>query len=134
MPMLTALCRLGRDAEVKKVGSDSVCNLALAYNLSRKDKDGKKPSVWVDAALWGKRAETLAPYLKKGISVVVSISDPYIRTFKKNDGTDSFVLAGQISEIEFAGGPAKVAEPKPAPTPAPVPEAAGFGPDDDIPF
>lgn len=133
MAVITALCRLGRDAEVKKVGSDSVCNLALAYNLSRKGADGKKPSVWMDAALWGKRAETLAPYLKKGISVVVTISDPYIRTFKKNDGTDSFVLAGQVSEIEFAGGPAKTAEPKAAPTPAPVPQAAGdFS--EDVPF
>ena len=132
MSIITGLMRLGRDAEVKQTsGGDSVANLALAYNYGKKS-DGKQPTQWVDASLWGKRAEALAPYLTKGTAVVVTLSDPHIKTFIKQDGTSSSVVAGQVIDIAFAGGPAKPAEPKPAPKPDPQP--ASIGPDDDIPF
>ncbi len=133
MAILTGFMRLGRDAEVKTVGNDSVSNLALAYELSRKGPDGKRPTVWVDAALWGKRAETLAPYLLKGTPLVVTLSDPMIRTYKKKDGGEGFTLAGQVIDITFAGK-APEAAPKPAPTPAPVPAASSGFVEDDIPF
>src|SRR3546814_3545398 len=66
MAILTGLMRLGRDAELKyTAGGDAIANLALAYNYGKKE-NGKQPSQWVDAALFGKRAESLAQYLTKG--------------------------------------------------------------------
>lgn len=133
MAIITGLMRLGRDAEVKQTsGGDPVANLALAYNYGKK-VDGKQPTQWVDAALWGKRAEALAQYLTKGTAVVVTLSDPYIKTFTKQDGTQSSVIAGQVIDIAFAGGPAK-SEDKPKPAPAPVSSAGGGFASDDIPF
>lgn len=133
MSIVSGLMRLGRDAEVKQTSAgDSVANLALAYNYGKK-VDGKQPTQWVDAALWGKRAESLAQYLTKGTAVVVTLSDPYIKTFTKQDGTQSSVLAGQVIDITFAGAPAKT-EDKPKPAPKPVEQPASIGPDDDIPF
>jgi single-strand DNA-binding protein len=137
MAILTGLMRLGRDAEVKKVGNDSVANLALAYELSRKGDDGKKPTVWVDGALWGKRAEALAQYLTKGTAVVVTLNDPHVRTYPKKDGTQGFALTGQVIDITFAGGPAKASDKpaeKPKPAPAPVNNGGFDDPDDSIPF
>lgn len=135
MAIITGLMRLGRDAEVKKVGSDSVSNLALAYELSRKGDDGKRPTVWVDGALWGKRAEALAQYLTKGTAVVVTLNDPHVRVYPKKDGTQGFALTGQVIDITFAGGPGK-AQDKPAekPKPAPAPTPSGDFGDEDVPF
>lgn len=125
MAILTGFMRLGRDAEIRKVGGDSVCNLALAYNHGKK---ADNLTQWVDASLWGKRAEALAQYLTKGTGVVVTLSDPAIRTYKKKDGSEGFTLAGNVIDLTFAGGGEKK-ETKPAPKPT-----TQDGPDDDIPF
>lgn len=136
MAILTGLMRLGRDAELKTPGnSDPVCNLALAYNYGRK-VDGKQPSQWIDASLWGKRAEALAPHLKKGTSVVVTLEDVHVRTFQKQDGTAGSALSGRVMAIEFAGRPPEAA-PKPTPPPRPAaapPPTTGFQDDETIPF
>ena len=67
MATLTGLFTLGRDAETRVTqGGTTVVQLAVAYNYGRKGEDGKKPSQWVRASMFGKQAETLAPYLTKG--------------------------------------------------------------------
>lgn len=65
------LARLGRDAELRTTGNgDTVATLALAFTRRVK---GEKLTQWVDGALWGKRAESLAPYLLKGGLVAVTL-------------------------------------------------------------
>jgi single-strand DNA-binding protein len=41
-----------------------VANVSLAFTYGKKGDDGKRPTQWVDASLWGQRAESLAPYIK----------------------------------------------------------------------
>lgn len=146
--MLHGLCRLGQDAEVRSTSNgDVVAHLSLAFNHGQKDSNGKRPTQWVKAALWGKRAETLAEYLTKGTALVVSLEDPHIETFDKRDGTQGATLAARVGNLEFAGSPAQAPAPAPrqappqrerAPAPAPRPAArapTGFDDmDDDIPF
>lgn len=129
--MLTQLFRIGRDAEVRKLpDGESVCNLALAYNYGPK-KDGKQESQWVDATLWGKRADSLAQYLTKGTAIVASLQDVHVRTFKKKDGSEGATLEGRIVELQFAGSQQRAPEPKPAPKAA---ASANDFHDDSIPF
>jgi single-strand DNA-binding protein len=105
MAQLISVFRIGRDAELRHTaGGDPVVSLSLAYNYGRKGDDGNKPSQWIDATLWGKRAESLAPHLKKGQQVYCVINEPHIETYQKNDGSQGFKLAGTIAEIEFVGG------------------------------
>lgn len=133
MAVLTGLFRLGRDAEIRvTAGGDSVCQMALAYNYGQK-KDGKQPSQWIDASLWGKRGESLAQYLTKGTSIVATLEDVYVRTFKKQDGSEGSALSGRVLAIQFAGKPSEGSA-KPAAKPAPkAAEPAPFV-DDDVPF
>lgn len=146
MAQIIGLMRLGRDAEIRYTASgEAVANLALAYNYGKKGEDGKQPSQWVDASLWGKRAEALAQYLTKGTALVVTLSDVHVRIYEKKDGGMGATLAGRIADVEFAGKPADQAQ-KPAPRvnanqPPPTArqqaersaESAPFA-DDDIPF
>ena len=141
MTTLFGLARIGRDAELRTTGqNEHVCSLSLAFSYGRKGADNKRPTQWVEGALWGKQAEALAQYLVKGQQVVVTIEDVHIETFRKSDNTDAVKLAGRVSKIDFAGSPPnQAAAPAPRPpAPAPAPRqrpSSGFDDmDDDIPF
>ena len=141
MAQLTGLFTLGRDAETRTTqGGTTVVQLAVAYNYGRKGDDGKKPSQWVRASMFGKQAEALAPHLTKGKQVSLVIQDLHIATFQKQDGSTGTSLEGVADFDDFARGVKQDGQaPAPAPRPAPVPPAAnkssGFDDmDDDIPF
>lgn len=132
------LARIGRDVEVRfTANGEAVASLALAFTYRLK---GEKATQWVEASLWGKRAEALAPYLRKGGLIAVTVDDVHIETYEGKNGTGT-KLVGRVSDVELAGGgqEAEQAEkPKPAPAraaPKPVPASSGFeSMDDDIPF
>jgi single-strand DNA-binding protein len=106
MPTLTDVGRIGRDAELRYTpDSTAVINLAIACEYGRKGTDNKKPTQWVDATLWGKQAEALAPYLVKGQQVHFTIDDAHVETFTKTAGGEGFKLTGRIIVIKFAGPP-----------------------------
>jgi single-strand DNA-binding protein len=105
MPTLTDVGRIGRDAELRYTpGGDAVINLALACDYGRK-VDGKRPTQWVDATLWGKQAEAMAPYLLKGQQIYFTMDDTHIETYAKTGGGEGFKLTGKIIVIKFAGSP-----------------------------
>lgn len=148
MPM-TELFTLGRDAVLRQAGANntSVVNLALAYQYGRKKdpETGKLPTCWVDGALFGARAEALAPYLLKGTKVVVTLEHIHISPGRdKGDGTSyAPTIKGEIIALTLAGSPqqagtpaaAPAPRPAPAPAPRPAPAPTGFADmDDDIPF
>ena len=114
MAKLFGLARLGRDAEIRYIPSgEAVASLSLAFSYGKKGADGKRPTQWVDGALWGKRAEALAPYLLKGSLIAVTLEDVHIETFRKQDGTDGVKLAGRVIDVELAGGKDDRAAPAP---------------------
>ena len=136
-----ALARLGRDAEIRTTSQgESVATLALAISYGRKGSDGNRPTQWVDAALWGKRAEALAPYLTKGGLVSVLLEDVHIETFDGKNGP-GHKLAARVVDLELASpkqaGAAPAPRQAPAPRPAPAP-SGGHGFEemggDEIPF
>ncbi|MFT0547450.1 single-stranded DNA-binding protein [Allopusillimonas ginsengisoli] len=142
MANLTGLFRLGRDAELRYTPSgDAVANLALAFNYGKK---ADNTSQWIDATIWGKRAEALAQYLVKGQQVFAVIDDPHIETYQKRDGGEGFKLTGRISNIEFAGARPQEAQgqrqqqaapPQQQRQPAPQQRPANLADlDDSIPF
>lgn len=137
MAKLIGLARLGRDAEQRyTAGGDAVANLALAFNYGKK-QDGKQPTQWVDASLWGKRAEALSQYLTKGTAIVVTLSDVHVEEFQRKDGGQGSKLVARVDDLEFAGSGGEQrqqAAPAPAPAPAPQQGDAGGGLDGDVPF
>lgn len=102
--ILTGLARLGRDATVRHIASgEAVADISLAFNYGRKGADGKQPTQWIEASLWGKRAESLAQYLTKGSAVCVVLEQPHIETYETRDGRPGHKLAARVVDIEFAG-------------------------------
>lgn len=152
MAKLYGLMRLGRDAEIRRTpGGDAVCNLSLAYNYGQKPEGGERPTQWIDASLWGKRAESLAEFLTKGSLHLFTLSDVHIETYTDKEGYEAFKLAGRVDDVELGPrkegapsggtqGSASGAQRRPyggaAPSPSPAPAAAGQSSidDGDVPF
>ena len=156
MTLYVGIFRSGRDADLRHTNSgEAVANLALAADYGKPGADGKRPTQWVDAALFGKRAEALAPHITKGTALFCSIEDVHIEQYDKKDGSTGAKLIGRIGQIEFAGpkqsssegqaprqqraqeqGGYRSSEPRRAPASKPSPKTGtGFDDmDDDIPF
>ena len=140
---LIGLARLGRDAEARTVGDNTVANLSLAFDYYDPKAEKKRSTTWIDAALGGKQATSLEQYLIKGQQVCVTVDDLHMETYQGRNG-DGTKLVGRVTSIKLAGGrqdgqqtaaPAPARAPAPAPRPAPAPAAGGFdNMDDDIPF
>jgi single-strand DNA-binding protein len=132
------LARIGRDAEIRYTpGGAAVANVSLAFTYGKKGDDGKRPTQWVDASLWGQRAESLAPYIKKGSQIVAYLEDVSIQTFTKGDGTSATKMVARLVDLEFvAGGEQASSQPKPQPRPqaAPAQDSEFDDMDADIPF
>jgi single-strand DNA-binding protein len=133
------LARIGKDAEVRYTpGGAAVANVSLAFTYGKKGDDGKRPTQWVDASLWGQRVESLAPYLTKGKQIVAYLEDVHIQTYTKGDGTQASKMAARIADLEFvAGGEQTESQPRQQPKPQAAPQSQGSGfddMDDDIPF
>lgn len=139
------LARLGRDAEIRHTpAGEPVCNLSLAVSYGQKQADGNRPTQWIDAALWGKRAEVLAPYLLKGSVHCFTLDDLHIETFQGKNGEGTKLVA-RVLDVEL--GP-RAGDAKPAQQSAPATQqpsqheqqkANGYQPsvadfDEDIPF
>ena len=140
----SGLFRIGRDAELRFLpDGTAVANVSLAFNFGKTGSDGKRPTQWIDAAMFGKRAEVLAPMLTKGSQHVFHLSDLHIETFTGKNG-EGHKLAGRVEDVELTdrrdGQQAQAPAPRPAapaPRPAPAPRQAPSGfddMDDDIPF
>jgi len=62
----TAAGNLGKDAETRQAGKDTVTSFSVA---TQRMVGKEKVTTWIDCSIWGKRGEGLAPYLKKGSTV-----------------------------------------------------------------
>ena len=116
MPQLTDIGRIGRDAELRYTTGQNptaVVALTLACDYGRKGQDGKKPTQWVEAVIFGKQAEALAPYLVRGQLMHFTIDDVHIEEFKRTDGAPGNKLTGKVIAIKFAGSPPQGSQPQP---------------------
>ena len=68
MNNITVAGQLGKDSEIRTLSNG---DLVLSFSVA--DSQGReKPTIWWRCSLFGKRAESLAPYLTKGASVTVT--------------------------------------------------------------
>jgi len=135
------LARIGKDAEVRFTpGGTAVANVSLAFTYGKKGEDGKRPTQWVDASIWGQRAEPMAPYLLKGKQIVAYLEDVHLQTYTKGDGTQNTKMVARLADLEFVSDnsdhkPTQKPQSAPQSRPAPQSQGSGFDDmDDDIPF
>jgi len=97
---------LGRDAELRYTpGGAAVATLNLATTEVFKDREGQKKedTQWHRIILWGKTAETLQDYLKKGKQIYVE-GKLQTRKWKDKDGNDKYTTEVRGDRVVLLGG------------------------------
>ena len=132
------LARIGKDAEVRYTpGSTAVANVSLAFTYGKKGDDGKRQTQWVDASLWGQRAEGMAPYLLKGKQIVAYLEDVHLQTYTKGDGTTNTKMVARLADLEFISDNSDhkpTQKPQSAPQSKPAQDSGFDDFPDDVPF
>ena len=90
-----------KDAELRFTpGGTPVANFPLAVREYR--KSGDKQTLFLDLVSWGKRAEALSPYLKKGKGIMVDGRLDITKRSADNGKTYTNVRV-YVGELEFLG-------------------------------
>lgn len=105
MNNVTIAGQLGRDAEVRFLpNGDPVAKFSVADSQG-KDSQGKdKETIWWTCQLFGKRAQSLAPYLLKGQSVTISGSITNIKQYTDKNGVQKISTDVRVNDVALQGG------------------------------
>lgn len=141
MNKFIAIGRLGQDIELRyTAGGDAVANFSLALSDDYKDA---KNTYWPRFSVFGKQAETLQQYTKKGdrLAVVAKFTE---RKYTDKQGQERNVIEFRLESFELLGarsGQQESQQPSGrASQPQSSPSFAASAPkgadefDDDIPF
>lgn len=147
----TCIGRLGRDPEVRFMpNGDAAVNISLAVGKSWKDKNSgekKETTTWVPVSFFGKTAEIIGEYCKKGSQLLIT-GEFSMRKYTDKDGNEKQITEIKGDRMQLLGGrpdgagggqqgaPAqRQAAPAQRQAPAQRPAAGGFDDmDSDIPF
>lgn len=101
MNVFTAVARIGADAEQRYTQSgDSI----VSFNGAVDSGFGQnKVTTWIKFNLWGKRGESVFPYLKKGGQVGVS-GELSNRKWTGKEGQDRYSLEVRLNDVTLLGG------------------------------
>lgn len=133
--------RLGRDPELTYLANDTaVCNFSIAVGKKWRSKDGdaQEKTVWVNVKAFGKLAEVMGEYLRKGSRVCIG-GELDIRKYTAKDGTEKYateIIANHLTMLDSKKDGETRSERPAQQQAAPATSGGGFGgdPDDDIPF
>ncbi len=129
---------LGKDPEMRYTPSGTpVTNFNIATSRKYTGSDGQqvKETAWFRVSVFGKQAETVAQYLKKGSACLVEgrlIPDPQSggpRTFQRQDGSTGASFEVHGNTVRFLSSRAEGGTPA-----AESAEEAPAVAEDDIPF
>jgi single-strand DNA-binding protein len=131
--------RIGRDPETKTLSSgDMACNFSIAVGKKWRDKasgETKEQTTWVRCSAFGKTAELIGMYAKKGSQMRVN-GELSVRKFTDQAGVEKESTEIRVQDFQLLGGRPDGAAPAAAPAraPAAAPRAAAAAADDDVPF
>lgn len=129
MNSITVAGNLGKDAEMRHLNDGTpVASFSVADSQGR-----EKPTIWWNCSIFGKRAESLAPYLIKGSQVTVTgtVSE---REWADKSGQVRKSMDVRVQDVALQGGKREGTTPTKTPDGQTAHMPVGDGLDDSIPF
>ena len=121
------LGNIGKDPEVRETKAGNIVNLVMATSEKYTDKSGQKQenTEWHNLVVFGKLADVVAKYVKKGDKLYVEGSIT-TRKWEDKEGNTRYNTEIKVRDLTMLGGGEKKAQPV----------AAGIDDDDqsDLPF
>ena len=128
---------LGRDCDTRHTAAgDAVVSFSVGVKAGFGDK---ATTTWANCAMFGKRCEAVAQYLKKGTLVGI-VGEVNLREYQDKEGQKRYSLDVRVNDLTLLGGKSDRSEsapsqPKQAPRNAQgAPKTSFEDMDDDIPF
>jgi single-strand DNA-binding protein len=98
---------VGKDPELKKTSANkSFCRFSLATTETWKDQSGEKKSKteWHQIVAWGKQAESIVKFVKKGQEIIVNGKIEYQTVEDKNDSSKKVTFTSiKLIDFDFCG-------------------------------
>ena len=121
------LGNIGKDPEVRETKAGNIVNLVMATSEKYTDKSGQKQenTEWHNLVVFGKLADVVAKYVKKGDKLYVEGSIT-TRKWEDKEGNTRYNTEIKVRDLTMLGGGEK----------KPQPVAVGIDDDDqsDLPF
>lgn len=94
--------RLVRDPELKHIemSGRNLCSFTIAVNRNFINSRGEKEADFIPVIVWGKVAEAVSSYMKKGSLISVS-GRLQLRNYESKDGNKKYVTEVVGEEILF---------------------------------
>ncbi len=128
---------LGQDPETRHMPSGgAVTNISVATSESWKDKqtgEKKERTEWHRVSAFGRLAEIMAEYLRKGSQVYIE-GKLRTRKWQDKDGNDRYTTEIIADQMQMLGSRQEQSRPAPSSAPPAQPEPGPDDFDDDIPF
>ena len=126
---------IGEDCNTRFTQSgDSVVSFSVGVKSGFGDK---ATTTWAKCAMFGKRGESVAPYLKKGALVGIS-GEVNNRDYQDKEGQKRYSLDVRVNDLTLLGGKSDRAESAPSqpakPRNAQGAQGGAFDDSDEIPF
>ena len=121
------LGNIGKDPEVRETKAGNVANMVMATSERYTDKSGQKQekTEWHNLVVFGKLADVVAKYVKKGDKLYVEGSIT-TRKWEDKEGNTRYNTEIKVRDLTMLGGTEKRST---------QPEAVAAGDDeDDLPF
>ena len=101
------LGRLVRDPELKSVNNSNFAIFTFATDSNAKGQDGKRKPLFIEVTAWGRNADNIMQYCKKGTQLYISgvVYDEI--AFIAKDGNPKSKLSVTMDKFEFTSANAK---------------------------
>ena len=121
------LGNIGKDPEVRETKAGNIVNLVMATSEKYTDKSGQKQenTEWHNLVVFGKLADVVSKYVKKGDKLYVEGSIT-TRKWEDKEGNTRYNTEIKVRDLTMLGGGEKKAQPALA--------SVDDGDSDDLPF
>ena len=106
------LGNIGKDPEVRETEAGNIVNLTMATSEKSTDKSGQKQenTEWHNLVVFGKLADVVAKYVKKGDKLYVEGSIT-TRKWEDKEGNTRYTTEVKVRDLTMLGGVEKKSQP-----------------------
>ena len=96
---------IGKDPEVKSFENSKKASFSIATNETYKNQKGEKvkETQWHNVVVWGKLADIVEKYLRKGNEVAIEGKLVH-RTYETSTGEKRYVTEINVNDLVMLGG------------------------------
>lgn len=110
--------RAGRDPEIRHLDSGVAVTTTLVAVNPRQRKGEEQPPLWIEVAIWGKRAQGIADHVRKGDLLAIHGELQPPDSWVDQQGNARVRLKVNANDIQFLHSPSREQGQQPAPAAA----------------